>query len=93
MVPVDRALINLHIEIRDYFVFTDPMVRKVFSNLANNVIKHSKATNLVITTVEEKDYLLVVFQDDGIVIKEAGVPGRRARFELVFSSGQYKTSV
>lgn len=125
MVPVDKALINVHIEVRDYLVFTDPMIRKVFYNLANNVIKHSKATNLTITTVEEKDHLLVVFQDDGIGIKdksklfkkgnstsgyglflskeilsitgidirETGVPSKGARFELIFSSGQYKTPV
>ena len=73
--------------------------------------------------MEEKDKLLVVFQDDGIGIKdksklfkkgnstsgyglflskeilsingigirETGVPGEGARFELVFSHGQYKT--
>lgn len=123
MVPVDKALINLHMEVKDYLIFTDPMIKKVFYNLANNVMKHSKASNLTITTVEEEDHLLVVFQDDGIGIKdksklfkkgnstsgyglflskeilsingigirETGVPGEGARFELVFSHEQYKT--
>ncbi|OPY24335.1 MAG: sensory histidine kinase AtoS [Methanomethylovorans sp. PtaU1.Bin073] len=122
MVPVDKALINMHMDVKDYLIFTDPMIKKVFYNLANNVIKHSKASNLTITTVEEKDKLLVVFQDDGIGIKdksklfkkgnstsgyglflskeilsitgigirETGLPGEGARFELIFSPGQYK---
>jgi signal transduction histidine kinase len=125
MVPVDKALINIHMDVKDYLIFTDPMIKKVFYNLANNVIKHSKATNLTITTVEEKDHLLVVFQDNGVGIKdksklfkkgnstsgyglflskeilsitgidirETGVPSKGARFELIFSSGQYKTPV
>ncbi|WP_333787603.1 sensor histidine kinase, partial [Methanomethylovorans sp.] len=122
MVPLDKALIDLHIEVGDYLIFTDPMIRKVFYNLANNVIKHSKATNLTITTVEEEGCLLVVFQDDGIGIadkkklfkrsnstsgyglflskailtitgigiRETGVPGKGARFELIFSPKQYR---
>lgn len=120
--PLDKALINLHIEVGNYWIFTDPMIRKVFYNLANNVIKHSKATNITINTVEEDGHLLVVFQDDGIgienksklfrkgnstsgyglflskeilsitgiEIRETGIPGKGARFELVFSPGQYK---
>ncbi|SFM66668.1 PAS domain S-box protein [Methanolobus profundi] len=125
MVSIDRTLIDLHIDVMDYSVFTDPMIKKVFYNLASNVIKHSNATNLTITTEEEGNNLLVVFQDDGIGIadkkrlfkkgssssgyglflskeilsitgigiRETGVPGEGARFEIVFSPGQYKTSV
>ncbi len=125
MVPLDKALVNFHIDVRDYLIFTDPMIRKVFYNLANNVIKHSNASNLLITTVEEEDHLLVVFQDDGIGIedksklfkkgnsnsgyglflskeilsitgigiRETGISGKGARFELVFYHGQYKNPV
>ncbi len=122
MVPVDKTLINLRIDAEDYLIFTDPMIGKVFYNLVNNVIKHSEATTLTITTEEEKNQLLVVFQDDGIGIgdksklfkkgdsssgyglflskeilsitgigvRETGMPGKGARFELVFSLGQFK---
>ena len=125
MVPVDKALINLRINVGDYLIFTDPMIGKVFYNLVNNVIKHSKATNLTITTEEEENQLLVIFQDDGIGIgdksklfkkgdsssgyglflskeilsitgigiRETGMSGKGARFELVFSQGQFKPPV
>ncbi|WMW21537.1 PAS domain S-box protein [Methanolobus mangrovi] len=125
MVPVDKALINIRIDVGDYLIFSDPMIGKVFYNLVNNVIKHSEATNLTITTEEEENQLLVVFQDDGIGImdksklfkkggsssgyglflskeilsitgigiRETGMSGKGARFELVFSQGQFKTPV
>ncbi|WP_342303938.1 PAS domain S-box protein [Methanolobus sp. ZRKC5] len=125
IVPLDKTLVNFHIDVRDYLIFTDPLISKVFYNLAHNVIKHSNATTLTITTVEEEDHLLVVFQDNGIGIeeksklfkkgssssgyglflskeilsitsigiRETGISGNGARFELFFSRGQYKNPV
>lgn len=125
MIPLDKALVDFHLDVGDFLIFTDPMIRKVFYNLANNVIKHSRATHLTINTMKEDDQLLVVFQDDGIGvedkgklfkkgsstsgyglflskeilsitgigIRETGVPDEGARFEIVFSPGQYRSSV
>ncbi|MEZ5335561.1 MAG: PAS domain-containing sensor histidine kinase [Methanolobus sp.] len=120
--PMDNALLEIHVDVHDYIVFSDPMITKVFYNLANNVIKHSKASKLTITTEQQDGQLLVVFQDDGIGIedkmklfkkgtstsgyglflskeilsitgidiREIGVAGDGARFELIFSQNCIK---
>jgi PAS domain S-box-containing protein len=84
MVSLDNSLVDIHMETGDYMIFTDPMVRKVFYNLGNNVVKHSRADNLYITTDEQDDQLLVVFQDDGI-----GIEDKKMLFKKGSSSSGY----
>ncbi|MDI3486383.1 MAG: hypothetical protein PWQ51_412 [Methanolobus sp.] len=84
MVSLDNSLVDIHIEAGSYMIFTDPMVRKVFYNLGNNVVKHSRAEHLYITTDEQDDELLVVFQDDGI-----GIDDKKRLFKKGSSSSGY----
>jgi len=70
LVTIDKTLLSVHIRVGGYEVFTDPMVDKVFYNLASNVIKHSKATTLDITARKEGDHLLIAFQDNGVGVKD-----------------------
>jgi PAS domain S-box-containing protein len=124
MISLDNSQVDIHMDAGDYLIFTDPMVSKVFYNIGNNVVKHSQAKNLYITTAEQDGQLLIVFQDDGIGIenkntlfkkgssssgyglflskeilaitgigiRESGISGEGARFEIVFPNGQYKTA-
>ncbi|TQD28232.1 PAS domain S-box protein [Methanolobus vulcani] len=84
MISLDNFQVNIHMEPQDYMVFTDPMVWKVFYNIGNNVVKHSQAKNLYISTDEQDNQLLVVFQDDGI-----GIEDKKKLFKKGSSSSGY----
>ena len=39
MISLDNSQVDIHMDTGEYMVFTDPMVRKVFYNLGNNVVQ------------------------------------------------------
>lgn len=72
LVPLDKASLSLKVEVGEYTIFADPMMGKVFYNLANNVVKHGKASQLWIGTEVKDEGLLVIFEDNGTGIKDKG---------------------
>lgn len=77
LVPLDKASLTLKVEVGDYTIFADPMIGKVFYNLANNVVKHGEASYLRISTEVRGDALLVIFEDNGIGVRNKGALFKR----------------
>ena len=82
LMTVDKATVNIHIDVGHYQIFADPMVTRVFYNLCHNAIMHSKAKNLYIGTELAGHELVIFFQDDGIGI------GRK---DLLFQRGNSRS--
>ncbi|OPY31198.1 MAG: sensory histidine kinase AtoS [Methanomassiliicoccales archaeon PtaU1.Bin124] len=82
LMTVDKATINIHIDVGHYQIFADPMVTRVFYNLCHNAIIHSKAKNLYIGTEISGTDLVIYFQDDGVGIH---------RKELLFQRGNSRS--
>jgi len=62
-------------------MFPDPMLEKVFYNLLDNTIRHGKkVTRVRVSAVESADYLVIVWEDDGV-----GIPQKEK--ELIFRRG------
>jgi len=62
-------------------IFADPMLPKVFSNLMENTIRHGeKATQVVVTAIENEEGLVLGWEDDGV-----GVP--TGEKERIFERG------
>ncbi|GAA5262665.1 HAMP domain-containing sensor histidine kinase [Methanocalculus sp. MC3] len=112
-----------------YFIYADPMVEKVFSNLMDNTLRHADgATEVRISCSETDNGLLILYEDDGpgvldenkelifergfgtntgyglflvreilaitgITIRETGVYGEGARFEILVPEGCYRMDV
>lgn len=70
LIPLDKASLSVNVEVDDYTILADPMIGKVFYNLAQNVVRHSKGSVLVVSTKEENGHLVVSFQDNGIGIRD-----------------------
>jgi PAS domain S-box-containing protein len=70
LIPLDKASLSVKLEVDDYTIFADPMIGKVFYNLAQNVVRHSKGSVLVISTKEEDGHLVLSFQDNGVGIRD-----------------------
>ena len=111
----------------DLEIFADPIIRKVFSTLMENALRHGqKITNIRFFTELRDPDLYIICEDDGIgivedekekifkheygkhtgiglflsreilsltglTIRECGVPGNGARFEILVPRGRYKT--
>jgi PAS domain S-box-containing protein len=122
------ASICLKSEIQGFFVFADPLLEKVFSNLLDNSVRHGQhVTEIRVTTQQTGGGLNIVWEDNGtgipvdekekifnrgfgkntgfglflvreilsltdIAIKETGVPGKGARFEIMVPQGMYRTT-
>ena len=107
-------------------IFADPMLERVFFNLADNAIRHgSRVTEITVRCEREPDGILVVVEDNGtgirvadkekifergfgkntglglflvreilsitgITIKETGIFGKGARFEISVPEGTYR---
>lgn len=112
----------------DIEVFTDPVIRKVFTTLLDNSYRHGKrVSGIHISARSEGDSLMIVYEDDGIgipdaekerifdhgfgkntgiglflsreilsimgmTIRETGVPGKGARFEIMVPKGYFRIS-
>ncbi|OPY29198.1 MAG: sensory histidine kinase AtoS [Methanomassiliicoccales archaeon PtaU1.Bin030] len=70
LIPLDKASLSVRLEVDDYTIFADPMIGKVFYNLAQNVVRHSKGSVLEISTKEEDGSLVLSFQDNGVGIRD-----------------------
>jgi len=63
---LDIDTFNVKIEVGKYLILADPMLSRVFYNLASNTIKHGKqASCICVNAVEEQDFLNINYSDDG----------------------------
>jgi signal transduction histidine kinase len=112
-----------------YEVYADPLLSKVFYNLADNAVRHGcGVTRIRVFGEEQPEGLVISWEDDGIgvshtekerifskghgkhtglglflvreilsitgiSIRETGVPGSGARFEMVVPTGAYRHTV
>jgi PAS domain S-box-containing protein len=54
---------------RDFEIFADPMLEKVFFNIFDNAIRHGeRVTSMNVRCVPDTDHLTIVIEDDGIGI-------------------------
>lgn len=68
---MDLAKITVESDLSGYEIFADPMLEKVFLNLADNSIRHGKRVSRIRTYCRSSgDMLSIVWEDDGIGIKE-----------------------
>jgi len=118
--------IELDPGIAAYEIFADPLLPKVFYNLADNAVRHGeRVTHISVRADEGAEGLLVTWEDDGvgvpatekekifgkgygkhtglglflvreilsitgIGIRETGIPGKGARFEMVVPEGSFR---
>jgi len=112
--------------IGSYEIFSDPLLSKVFYNLADNAVRHGEhVTRIQLHAEELPEGLVITWEDDGIgvpaeekekifakghgkhtglglflvreilsitgiSIRETGIPGTGARFEMVVPEGAYR---
>ena len=77
---VNLGPISLFSDVDGLEVMADPMLEKVFHNLADDSVRHGgKVRNIWISGKEDGDDLLIVYEDDGV-----GIPPdkKRAIFEM-----------
>lgn len=108
-------------------IYADPIIRKVFTSLLENAIRHGKTLSYIrVFAIEEGGNLLLVCEDDGagvaaeekerifdhgygnntgiglfvareilsltgLSIRECGVPGMGARFEILVPKGEWRS--
>lgn len=82
LITVDKATVNMHVDVGHFQVFADPMITRVFYNLCHNALMHSKAKNLYIGTEVQGQDLVIYFQDDGVGI---------SRKDLLFQRGNSRS--
>ncbi len=118
--------IELDPDLGQYEVYADPLLSKVFYNLADNAVRHGeRVTRIRVYGKERPEGLVIFWEDDGvgvsltekerifskghgkhtglglflvreilsitgISIRETGVPGTGARFEMVVPAGSYR---
>jgi PAS domain S-box-containing protein len=68
---VDLGHATLHLRNDDYTVYADPLIEKVFYNLFDNSLRHGgNVTEIRISSVENGDLLVVLYEDNGIGIPD-----------------------
>lgn len=123
---LDLGSVTLAVDIRDIEVFADPLLEKVFYNMAENALRHGgKLSKIAFSTENSDGCLRIVCEDDGagvpgsekqniferkyfnhtgfglflakevlaitgLSIRETGVPGEGARFELLVPAGVHR---
>jgi signal transduction histidine kinase len=123
---VHGVSINTATGLARYEIYADPLLSKVFYNLADNAVRHGKRVSRIrVSAHAGPDGLIIIWEDDGvgipvrekekifakghgkntglglflvreilsitgITIRENGVPGKGARFEMVVSEGAYR---
>ncbi|PKL60751.1 MAG: hypothetical protein CVV33_01055 [Methanomicrobiales archaeon HGW-Methanomicrobiales-4] len=126
-VEIAHGKVTVFIQIPENLeVYADPIIRKVFSPLMDNAIRHGeKISNIRFFCTEKGDSLLIICEDDGVgipfkekilifdhgygkhtgiglflvweilsitglSIRETGVPGKGARFEILVPAGKFR---
>ncbi|PKL59269.1 MAG: hypothetical protein CVV33_08710, partial [Methanomicrobiales archaeon HGW-Methanomicrobiales-4] len=69
---VSTGRIMVHMEIsQDIEVYVDPIIRKVFTTLLENSIRHGgNLSSIRVSTHKQKSALIVMYEDDGVGILE-----------------------
>jgi len=63
--------VTLSVEAENLQIYADPLIGKVFSNLIENSLQHgARVTEIRISSSEEGDNLLLVYEDNGVGIPE-----------------------
>ena len=79
-------LIQFIADIPDLYLYTDPMLEKVFENLLDNSIRHGGGIHTIRLSVENGiDGLLLIWEDDGVGISDDEKP-------LIFERGYGKNT-
>jgi PAS domain S-box-containing protein len=78
--------IHIQNDIEDIEVFADPLFEKVIYNLIDNAVKHGETiTQIVFSSVQRPDELVIVCEDDGV-----GIPADAK--EKIFRREYFKNS-
>jgi signal transduction histidine kinase len=121
-----EASLELDPDLAEYEIFADPLLCKVFYNLADNAVRHGgRVSHIKVSATVQDGNLLLIWEDDGfgvpeeekekifrkghgrntglglflvreilsitgIGIRETGVPGRGARFEILVPEGAFR---
>lgn len=83
---VDKNDSKISVDVGDIEILADPMIVKVFHNLADNAIRHGGARHVRIFTEMEGDSLAIVMEDDGSGIKK---DKKESLFKLETGFGLY----
>jgi PAS domain S-box-containing protein len=70
--------VSLHVNTDHLQIYADPQMRRVFSNLIDNSLRHGgPVTEIRITSIEREDHRVIMYEDNG-----AGIPDDEK--ELIF---------
>jgi two-component system sensor histidine kinase ComP len=65
-----RAYFSLHVSMDEHLDLFNPDLQtnmyRVIQELLNNAIKHAEAKNVTVTLLREDDYILLLYDDDGV---------------------------
>jgi PAS domain S-box-containing protein len=60
------ATIGMNADIKDFQVYADPMLEKVFFNLLDNSVRHGqRVTEIRVSSHKEKENLVIIWEDNG----------------------------
>ncbi|MDD1686004.1 PAS domain S-box protein [Methanoregula sp.] len=121
------ATMTLDADVQDIWVFADPMLETIFSNLLDNSLRHGRqATHIAVSAHSSGGDLVILWEDNGvgvpeeekerifdqgfgknsglglflireilsltgITLRENGIAGKGARFEMVVPKRQYRS--
>ncbi|MEI6795712.1 MAG: PAS domain-containing sensor histidine kinase, partial [Methanomassiliicoccales archaeon] len=79
---LDQKRVKLEKDTENVEIFADPMVEKALHNLIDNSIRHGEhVTNIMVSSRQVGDALLIVYEDDGVGINDEN---RKHLFEKGF---------
>jgi PAS domain S-box-containing protein len=123
---IDSNGVDILVDVGNIEIYADPLLEKVFYNLVENALHYGdKLTKISLSLIKEDEFVILVFEDDGIGIpesekenifnrkyfrntglgmflsreilsitginiKETGIPGEGARFEIIVPKGTYR---
>ncbi|EHQ35605.1 histidine kinase N-terminal 7TM domain-containing protein [Methanoplanus limicola] len=126
---IDSNGVDILVDVGNIEIYADPLLEKVFYNLVENALHYGdKLTKISLSLIKEDEFVILVFEDDGIGIpesekenifnrkyfrntglgmflsreilsitginiKETGIPGEGARFEIIVPKGSYRLDV
>ncbi len=65
------GMIQIHQDISNIEIYTDPICGKVFENLLDNTLRHGeRVTKLMFSSHQAEDCLVITWEDDGVGIQE-----------------------
>ena len=63
---LEMGPVSLHVNTDGLEIYADPQIRKVFTNLIDNSLRHGgPVTEIRITSVEKGDHLVIMYEDNG----------------------------